>query len=234
MKPRIILFDLYKTLIDMLIDEESADLWRNLAFFLGYNDIDVDPESLQRNFFATIAMERRAASVNRPFPEIDMLTVLRKTLDREHVDQQLIISFLRAFRAFSTHRFGVFNDVFPTLERLKTNYRLGLVSNAHRLYAEPEMRMLRLDGWWDVVVMSSDHGISKPEPKLFQIALDALNITANEAIYVGDSLEHDVVGARAAGLKVVHIDRERQPGIDGSVLPDWRIESLGQLIEILD
>ncbi len=233
MKPRLILFDLYKTLIDMLIDEESADLWKNLAFFLGYNNIDVDPESLRRNFFATIAREQEAAFPSRPFPEIDMLTVLRKTLGDEAADERLLLCFLQSYRAFSTLRFGVFDDVFPTLERLKAGYRLGLVSNAHRVYAEPEMRMLRLDGWWDVVVMSSDHGVSKPEPKLFQIALDALSIPASDAIYVGDSLEHDVVGARGAGLKVVHIDREGQSRRDDAVSPDWRIESLAQLLEIL-
>lgn len=233
MKPRLILFDLYKTLIDMLIDEESAELWKNLAFFLGYNNIHIDSESLQQSFFAAIEVERENATLSRSFPEIDMLTVLRRTLGEQEVDEQTMLCFLRTFRAFSTHRFGVFNDVFPTLERLKANYRLGLVSNAHRIYAEPEMKMLRLDGWWDVVVMSSDHGISKPEPKLFHIALNMLNIPASDAIYIGDSLEHDVIGARSAGMKVIHIDREQLLGGNSSVSPDWRIASLKQLFEIL-
>lgn len=234
MKTRLILFDLYKTLIDMHLDEKSIEPWSNLALFLRYKDIHCDGEALRESFFLTIQQEYQSALAETPYPEIDMVTVLRKTIAVDQaVDEQVLIDALQMLRALITRRFGLFPDVLPTLTQLKTKYQLGLVTNAYRLYAEAEIRMLGLDQWWDVIVMSSDHGISKPAPELFHLALEQLQVSPAEAIYVGDSIEHDVAGARNAGLKVVHIKREDLVADPSQPLPDWSIESLDELLSIV-
>lgn len=234
MKTRLILFDLYKTLIDMSLDEESIEPWSNLALFLRYKDIHCDGEVLRETFFLTIQQEYQSGLTETPYPEIDMVTVLRKAIAVDQaVDEHVLIDALQMLRALITRRFGLFPDVLPTLTQLKTKYQLGLVTNAYRLYAEAEIRMLGLDQWWDVIVMSSDHGISKPAPELFHLALEQLQVSPAEAIYVGDSIEHDVVGARNAGLKVVHINREDLVVDPSQSRADWSIRSLEQLPEIL-
>ena len=235
MKTRLILFDLYKTLIDMHLDEKSIEPWSNLALFLRYKDIHCDGEALRESFFLTIQQEYQSALAKTPYPEIDMVTVLRKTIAVDQaVDEQVLIDALQMLRALITRRFGLFPDVLPTLTQLKTKYQLGLVTNAFRLYAEAEIKMLGLDRWWDVIVMSSDHGISKPAPELFHLALEQLQIVPAEAIYVGDSIEHDVAGARNAGLKVVHIKREDLVADPSQPLPDWSIRSLDELLSIVN
>lgn len=235
MKTRLILFDLYKTLIDMYLDEDSIEPWSNLALFLRYKDINCDGEALRKTFFLTIQQEYQSRLPQTPYPEIDMVTVLRKAIAVDQpVDDQVLIDALQMLRALITQNFSLFPDVLPTLAQLKTKYQLGLVTNAHRLYAEAEIKMLGLDPWWDVVIMSSDHGISKPAPELFHLALEKLQISPAEAIYVGDSLEHDVVGARNAGLKVVHIRREYLVSHPSQPLPDWSIESLEELLSIVN
>jgi putative hydrolase of the HAD superfamily len=235
MKTRLILFDLYKTLIDMSIDEASIESWSNLALFLRYKDIHCDAEALRKTFFLTIQQEYQSRLAETPYPEIDMVTVLRKALAVDQtVDEHVLIDALQMLRALITRHFGLFPDVLPILAQLKPKYQLGLVTNAYRLYAEAEIRMLGLDQWWDVVVMSSDHGISKPAPELFQLALEQLQISPAEAIYVGDSIEHDVAGARNAGLKVVHIRREDLVANHSQPLPDWSIQSLDELLSIVN
>lgn len=235
MKTRLILFDLYKTLIDMSLDEESIESWSNLALFLRYKDIHCDGEALRETFFLMIQQEYQAGLTETPYPEIDMVTVLRKAIAADQtMDEQVLIDALQMLRALITRRFGLFPDVLPTLTQLKTKYQLGLVTNAHRLYAEAEIKMLGLDQWWDVVIMSSDHGISKPAPELFHLALEQLQVSPAEAIYVGDSLEHDVAGARNAGLKVVHIRREDLVATPSQPLPDWSIGSLDELLSIVN
>ena len=53
-----------------------------------------------------------------------------------------------------------------------------------------------------------------PHPTIFQAALDALGVQAAEAVMVGDSLEEDVAGARALGMRAILIDREnRHPDV---------------------
>jgi putative hydrolase of the HAD superfamily len=76
---------------------------------------------------------------------------------------------------------------------------LGIVSNFdHRL---PRiLDELGIGGLFDVVALPSGHGAAKPEPALFEAALEALHTSADQTLYVGDDPENDLAGARAAGL----------------------------------
>jgi len=58
----------------------------------------------------------------------------------------------------------------------------------------------------EIVVDSHVHGVEKPDPRIFAIALGEMGIEAAGAVYVGDTVVFDVVGARAAGLTPVHVD----------------------------
>jgi putative hydrolase of the HAD superfamily len=57
-----------------------------------------------------------------------------------------------------------------------------------------------------VVVDSDVVGVEKPDPAIFRIALDALGLAPDDCLYVGDTVHFDVNGARAAGLRPVHLD----------------------------
>lgn len=94
-------------------------------------------------------------------------------------------------------------DGLQALSRLREGgLRLGVVSNSDgRVEAALEAAGLR--PLFDVVVDSTLAGVEKPDPAIFRAALDALGVTPEEAIYVGDLYEVDVVGARAAGLEAV-------------------------------
>jgi putative hydrolase of the HAD superfamily len=219
----------------MSLDEMSIEPWSNLALFLRYKDVYCDEKALRETFFLTIQQEYQSLRAQTTYPEIDMVTVLRKAIAVDQtIEEQILIDALQMLRALITRRFGLFPDVLPTLTQLKTKYQLGLVTNAYRLYAEAEIKMLGLDQWWDVVIMSSDHGISKPAPELFHLALEQLQVAPDEAIYVGDSIDHDVAGARNAGLKVVHIRREDLVADPSQPLPDWSIRSLNELLSIVN
>ena len=83
-----------------------------------------------------------------------------------------------------------------------------------------------------VVVDSGVVGVSKPDPAIFRIALDALGVPPSRAVlHVGDSLRYDVTGALAAGLQPVHLDPHGFcPAPDGHP----HIRALAELAGILD
>jgi putative hydrolase of the HAD superfamily len=112
-----------------------------------------------------------------------------------------------------SENFELYEDVFPVLEELRrAGLRLAVVSNGIRDLTE-FVAHHRLDV--DAVVDSRSHGRVKPHPTIFQSALDQLGVDAAEAVMVGDSLEEDVEGARALGMRAVLIDRtERHPEIE--------------------
>lgn len=112
-----------------------------------------------------------------------------------------------------SENFELFEDALPVLEELRAaQLRLGLVSNGIRDLREFVVHH-RLDV--DAVVGSRAHGFVKPHPTIFQAALEQLGVEPAEAVMVGDSLEEDVEGARALGLRAILIDREdRHPDVE--------------------
>ena len=92
------------------------------------------------------------------------------------------------------------------LERLKrAGVRLAVVSNSDGRAATALAAAGLLDAF-ELVIDSGEVGVEKPDPRIFQIALERLGVDAADALYVGDLYEVDVVGARAAGIDVVLID----------------------------
>jgi len=112
-----------------------------------------------------------------------------------------------------SENFELFEDALPALEELRAaQLKIGLVSNGIRDLAE-FVAHHRLDV--DAIVDSRSHGRVKPHPTIFQAALELLSVAPAEAVMVGDSLEEDVEGARALGMRAILIDREdRHPDFE--------------------
>jgi len=92
------------------------------------------------------------------------------------------------------------------LQRLKNaGMRLAVVSNSDGRAAAALAAGGLLDAF-EFVIDSGEVGVEKPDPRIFQIALDRLGVSPSDALYVGDLYEAEVVGARAAGLDVVLLD----------------------------
>jgi HAD superfamily hydrolase (TIGR01662 family) len=116
------------------------------------------------------------------------------------------------------HHFSLYDDVLETLQDLRgLGIRAGLISNSHRCLASFQAHFA-LDGLIAVAVSSSDHGCMKPHPNIFHAALRLMGVAADAAVMVGDSLGHDVEGARRAGMRGVLLSRGAlPPGIGGDV-----------------
>jgi putative hydrolase of the HAD superfamily len=113
-----------------------------------------------------------------------------------------------------SENFDLYEDALPALEELRRRgLKIGLVSNGARnideFVAHHELRV-------DAAVGSRAHGKVKPDPSIFQAALELLGVAPQEAAMVGDTLEDDVEGARAIGMTAVLIDREgRYVNVEG-------------------
>jgi putative hydrolase of the HAD superfamily len=112
-----------------------------------------------------------------------------------------------------SENFELFEDALPVLDEIRgAELRIGLVSNGIRDLKEFVVHH-RLDV--DAVVGSRAHGRVKPHPTIFQAALELLGVEPPDAVMVGDSLDEDVEGARALGMRAILIDREeRHPEVE--------------------
>jgi FMN hydrolase / 5-amino-6-(5-phospho-D-ribitylamino)uracil phosphatase len=106
----------------------------------------------------------------------------------------------------NSENFELYDDVLPALEELRRyGLKLGLVSNTGRdLPAFIEHHRLDVDA----ALGSRAHGWTKPHPTIFQAVLDQLGVEPPDAAMVGDSIEDDVEGAQALGMRAILLDRE--------------------------
>jgi HAD superfamily hydrolase (TIGR01549 family) len=117
-------------------------------------------------------------------------------------------------------------DVWPALEALREmGLRLTIVSNANGTL-RAHLTRLGLDRCVDCVLDSYDEQVEKPDPRLFEIALDRSRARRESTIHVGDLYNIDVVGARRAGLRAVLLDEaDLRPDADCP-----RVRSLAELV----
>lgn len=105
-------------------------------------------------------------------------------------------------------RFRAYPDAEPALARLRRRgLRLVCVSNWD-VSLEDVLARCGLAGCYDGVVTSAATGSRKPDPAIFAAALELAGCSADEAVHVGDTLEEDVAGAGAAGIRALLLDRE--------------------------
>jgi putative hydrolase of the HAD superfamily len=114
-------------------------------------------------------------------------------------------------------RFVPFPDAATVLGALRAaGIRTGVVSNWD-CSLEDVLAGLGFGGLLNTVVTSAVAGTRKPDPEIFRVALARLHCPAERALYVGDSLEVDVMGGRAAGIRSLLLDRTGVPGDSGEV-----------------
>ncbi len=106
-------------------------------------------------------------------------------------------------------------DALPVLERLrKTDLTLGLISNFED-WLERLLEVLEVQHFFDVTVISGIEGVEKPDPRIFEVALERAGVRAEESVYVGDNPTFDAEPARKLGMLPVLIDRrDRHPEVD--------------------
>ncbi len=121
--------------------------------------------------------------------------------------------------------FKLFDDALPAVRSLQEKgIKVAVLSNwDHSLHQCLEGHGLGYE--FDAVFASLEHGVEKPDPKFFQLALDHFGVTASECFHVGDDLTDDYNGARAAGIPTALLDRE------GNSTVEYAIASLNQLEE---
>ena len=140
-------------------------------------------------------------------------------------DKRLATRLAEQFPEEMWARIKPFPETQAIVHSLTDRFRLGILTNGMPPH---QHRKLAASGVADVlgaVVASGGIGVGKPDQPAFQAVLDAMRVSADEAVMVGDTFERDVEGAVAVGLRAVWVDR-RTKGEPRSEVPCERIGSL--------
>lgn len=112
--------------------------------------------------------------------------------------EELLQDYIREFK----NNCIPFPNLIRMLEELKSNHLLlGMITNGYGQFQMDNIMALGIEKYFDVILVSEWEGFKKPDPRIFNKALEKLNISAYESIFMGDHPENDVIGAKKVGLK---------------------------------
>lgn len=149
-------------------------------------------------------------------------------------DEELIAAAQEAYRRDWFEHMVLYEDTVHTLEVLRPRFKLGLITNGPVRTQRPKIERFRLVEYLDVLIVSEEVGVAKPDPAIFQLALERLCVQPADALFVGDSPEHDLRGAAAAGLPFVWMNPRREQLPDGLPPPLGTITRLAELLPLLN
>lgn len=159
-------------------------------------------------------------------------TFLRKQTLRDHAREFGYAEAMaeEAFDAFiqARNEVDLYDDVLPSLEQLRSRYRLFTASNGNA-----DLTKIGLAHFFERTVAARQVGALKPDPAIFHKVIEGTDLQAADVVYVGDDPHLDVQGARGAGMQAIWIDREGVQWPAEIAPPAHTIRSLADLVRLL-
>ena len=234
---RALIFDVNGTLIDIETDEGLEEIYRTIGHFLTYQGIFLHRGEV-RDLYFQIMQQQRAKSAET-FAEWDAVEVWREFLHNKASDytrslppekrEQLPLFLAELHRGIARNRLRLYPQVQETLDQLRSHYSMAVVSDAQSAYAVPELRAVGLLKYFDPIIVSGDYGYRKPDARLFQKALDGLQVRPEQALFLGNDLYHDIFGAQQVGMKAIFVSYNQGNTSNQTISPDYTISHFADL-----
>ncbi|MGD0643859.1 MAG: HAD family hydrolase [Candidatus Bathyarchaeia archaeon] len=229
---KAVLFDMFDTLMLIEKDHEfySPSLVR-MYKYLNKNGVDVSFDTFYKAYVR--ARDELYVKADAKLEEPHFNVRVSETLKSLGYDYGVSSSLVAAATAEFCKKFMTYvyldENAETVLRSLHGKYKLGIISN----FAIPECihKLLKnhdLDKLFDVVTISGAVNKRKPSPEIFKSTLKVLGVSSSETVFVGDTVDADIQGPKAVGMKVVYIERRVQKQADDAC-PDQTIRSLNEL-----
>jgi putative hydrolase of the HAD superfamily len=202
-----IMFDCYKTLVDIKTDERSISTYEPLSRWLMYHGIKIGPQELMNEYrwLCKKEIERRGITHSELKVEEIFARICRRHASWDINELAVGIEAARLFRSASLRRLQAYPQSIRMLEVLKC-YPMGIISNGQRVFSELELRHLGLNKYFKFIIFSSDFGRKKPCHEIFLEGVSQMNMRPHEILFIGDSLGNDIYPSRRLGMKAMHIE----------------------------
>ncbi len=187
---KAVIFDMYETLITLF--ESPLYFGTQIAV-----DAGIEEKKFQEIW--------RAAESDRTIGKITLEELLEKILKANDCYSEAKMNFIvnKRIRTKEEAFEHLHQEIIPMLRALKKKgIRIGLISNC---FSEEAVIIKKsvLYPYFDAVCLSFDEGVQKPDPVIFKMCLERLQVQAKDCLYIGDGGSSELEAAQAAGMKAL-------------------------------
>lgn len=240
------IFDLYGTLVDIRTNENKISLWKNMAQIFSMMGASYTGGELKRKYKALVQEERRQSfqkaraerqqeNLKEEEVEICLENVFEKLLGDKGVSagSQTIRQTGLVFRSLSLDHIRLFEGVTQLFARLREgDKRIYLLSNAQRMFTEPEMKMLGIYDCFDGILYSSDEGVVKPSFYFYDALFRQYGLKKEESVMIGNEYQADILGAEGYGIDSMYVFTAQSGAAADSLPPNCqRLGRIGNCYE---
>ena len=224
-KIKVVMFDQYGTVVDM-----QAGLTEIAAPFLKQKGWNGNPGSFvtwwRRTHFENSMIDALLHKAHTPYREIGHAAVAH-TMDRAGIDYtpeevRYLVSCIERLKCFP--------DVPEALARLRTKYKIAVLSNGDPDMLEEAQRHHGIA--FDVVISVAVANSFKPHVGTYTKAAEIMRVPMDEVLFVANHA-FDCIGAKAAGMHSAFIDRRKRPFGHTPYQPDIRVDDMSSLADLM-
>ena len=239
------IFDLYGTLVDIRTNESKASLWKYMAGYMTLQGAAYAPAELRKRYRSLIdsirleQYEKYKSQFLKLTPgeiEVNLAEVFFRLYGEKGVTPtpQMLSDWALMYRTLSLDYVRLYDGARELLEKLRfLDKRVYLLSNAQRLFTEPEMRSLGIYDLFDDVLISSDIGFMKPSPQFYGALLNRHSLAPGSCVMLGNDWQADAWGAHNNGLASIYIHTAQSPEPTGELPPDCtRFKSVSDILTL--
>lgn len=224
MKYESIIFDLFGTLVNNPTRQEYQKLLSQMASILS-----IPSENFSRLWMETSI--KRAIGIFKTIEE-NINYICNELLVNSNEDQ--INKILELRRSLIRKDLTPKSDAIGTLSKLKKmGYKIGLISNCS---ADIPIlwKYTQFAKFIDVVILSCSVGLKKPDPKIYRLACEKLDVKPQNCLYIGDGDSHELAGATQVGMEAILIRDSSQEDPYYIDMEEWNGQKISTLKEVLN
>ncbi|MEK4426457.1 HAD family hydrolase [Solibacillus sp. FSL K6-1523] len=140
--------------------------------------------------------------------------------------EELLQDYINQFQ----HHCVPFPNLISMLEELRSNnFILGMITNGFGQFQMDNIKLLGIESYFETILVSEWEGMKKPDPQIFKRALNQLNVTPNESMFVGEHPANDVKAAKNVGMISIWKKDFQWDNVDA----DFVVDDLAELFSII-
>ncbi|MCD4656008.1 MAG: HAD-IA family hydrolase [Planctomycetes bacterium] len=223
MKYKAVIFDLFGTLVDSFPQHDYDNFMADIAVIVGVNVGDFQKQWISAYKLRATGQQTTRESVVFCANEIGV-----------NPNSEQIDAADGKIMAFTKNHLEPRTDVIPTLQNLrKLGLKIGLISDCSSVL-EDLWEGLHIADFVDVPVFSSRVGVKKPSPVIYEFALDALDVNAEDCLYIGDGGSFELTGAEKMGMTAIMIDANTSQDVVQYEVQEWHGTTITSISQVLN